>query len=367
MKGWVFLIMGDEEQRRFPRSEAAFRVRSSDLNLEGVGTDLSKGGMFVQTSRFFPLNAVLRLSVEPPEGPTFPVTCRVVFVRDVASSKQTGKPHGMGLELLDVPADKRALLDELLADSAPREPRPARVAGQLNVIVVDDDSRYRDLAAEPFRKRGDHVRTTADGLQALSMCLKDPPDVILSDVQMPRMDGWQLLRLVRARPSLSAVPVIFLTMLNSEAERLLGYQLGVDAYIGKPYNPDEMLVRVHQIVRRAQRAQSSPAMRTTMRGELEHVNPTSLLSFIEMEKKTGVLLLIGEDVARLFIKNGQIIRAEIEGVRMMGSRKVVQTILDWRSGQFEFAQKEVSGKDDVGSTITQILLEHARFVDEKAR
>jgi DNA-binding response OmpR family regulator len=232
--------------------------------------------------------------------------------------------------------------------------------------VVDDDERYRKMAAEPFLKRGDNVRTTSDGLEALSMCLKQPPDVILSDVQMPRMDGWQLLRLVRARPSLASVPVIFLTMLSGDSERLLGYQLGVDAYIPKPYNPDELLVRVHQIVRRARNSNSSPAARTTMRGDLEHVSVSSILSFLEMDRKTGALLLIGMEVARVFVQEGRILRAELEG-RTLASRQVLHTMLEWTNGQFEFAPHDVGGNDQLGMTVTGLLLEHAQLSDEKKR
>lgn len=280
-------------------------------------------------------------------------------------SAATGKATGMGLEILDVPEDKRASLEKILADKAvgARAPR-VRVTDSLSIIVVDDDLQYREMAAAPFIKRGDRVRTTADGLEALSMCLKEPPDIILTDVQMPRMDGWQLLRIVRARPSLASVPVVFLTTLTGDAERLLGYQLGVDAYISKPYNAEELLVRVHQIVRRAQTSRSSPAARSTMRGELEHVSPASLLSFLEMEKKTGILLLIGDSVSRVFVRQGRILRVEIEGANQIPSRNALMTVLDWNAGQFEFAPQDVLGRDEVGLTTTVLLLEHARLKDE---
>jgi DNA-binding response OmpR family regulator len=234
-------------------------------------------------------------------------------------------------------------------------------------VVVDDDDRYRELAAEPFRRRGDIVRTTADGLEALAMCLNDPPDIILSDVQMPRLDGWQLLRLIRSRPALAAVPVIFLTSLDSDPERLLGYQLGVDGYIPKPYTPEELLVRVHQILRRTRHGGTPLMLPTTLRGDLEHVSPSSILSFLEVEKKTGVLLLIGECVARLFISAGRLLRAELEGTeRPVASRQILTQALDWTTGQFEFLSEDVKCKNEFGSSsITSLLLEHARVSDER--
>jgi CheY-like chemotaxis protein/Tfp pilus assembly protein PilZ len=353
-----------DDKRQYPRVEAELVVRSAAL--EPASThDLSTGGVFVRTARFLPVNAVIRLTVEVPNPRVvIPMTCRVAFIRD-ASSLGSGRPAGMGLEILDVAPDRKVVLDRLLAErtSGARPPVSVRGAGALKVVVVDDDEHYRAMAAEPFLRRGDQVRSTADGLEALSMCLQDPPDVILSDVQMPRMDGWQLLRMIRARPSLASVPVVFLTSLNGDAERLLGYQLGVDAYIPKPYNPEELLVRVHQIVRRARNSLTSPIARTTLRGELEHVGTASLLSFVEMEKKTGILLLVGERVARLFLREGRLMRAEVEGERW-SSREAVMRVLGWSGGQFEFAPQDVSGPDDLGMTVTALLLEHARLTDE---
>lgn len=388
------------DSREHVRVRAQFRVRANALDKEASlpGVDVSRGGLFVRTSRFLPLGAVIKLTIEQREGSvSIPTLCRVVYVRDRGAAKATGKPAGMGLELLDIAEDKRPLLESMLqkagapapapapaparaaparAPAAPAAPAPApaparaapvqRSTGSFSVVVVDDDPNYRQLAAEPFIKRGDVVRTTTDGLEALSMCLKDPPDVILSDVQMPRMDGWQLLRVVRARPSLATVPVIFLTMLDDDQARLLGYQLGVDGYIAKPYTPEELLVRVHQIVRRTQKSRTSQLLRTMLRGELEHVAPQSLLAFLEVEKKTGILLLIGPDVARLFFRNGELLRAEIEGSDA-SPREALWTLLDWDSGQFEFAPQDVGGHNELGAPVTALLLQHAALKDEKKR
>lgn len=364
-------MTSEKEQREHVRVEASFRVRSSALEGGGLeGDNVSRGGIFIKTVRFLPLNAVIRLSIETPEGTSVPATCRVAYIRDQSAAASSGKPAGMGLELVDISDKDRPVLERLLAEKA-APPAPARVEateGALRVVVVDDDSRYRQMAAEPFKKRGDTVFTVSDGLEALAACLKDPPDVILSDVQMPRMDGWQLLRLVRARPSLASVPVVFLTTLSGESERLLGYQLGVDAYIPKPYEPNELLVRVHQIVRRARNSRTSPAARTTLRGEIEHVGVSSLLSFLEMERKSGVLLVISGDVARLFFAEGRLLRAEIEGESPgLSSRAAAMRILDSLAGQFEFAPQDVAEKDELGMSITALLLEHAREKDERTR
>jgi DNA-binding response OmpR family regulator len=364
------LPKGPGDQREHQRVEASFRVRSTALDPEDLSSEnLSKGGIFVKTVRLLPQNAVIRLSIEVPgTDVVIPATCRVAFVRSPADAQSAGKPAGMGLELLDIADDKRRELERILSEKRTAAPaQPAEQSEALRVIVVDDDARYREAAAEPFRSRGDTVVTTADGLEALASCLKEPPDVVLSDVQMPRMDGWQLLRLIRARPSLASVPVVFLTSLGGEAERLLGYQLGVDAYIPKPYQPEELLMRVHQIVRRAKNSRSTPGLRSSLRGDIAHVGLSSLFTFIEMERKTGTLLVIGDDVARLFFSAGKVLRAEVEGAVSVQSKKAVMQVLDYKTGQFEFAPGDVAVKDELATTTTALLLEHARLTDERSR
>lgn len=247
------------------------------------------------------------------------------------------------------------------------EPPAKRPTLGLDVVVVDDDPRWREAAAEPFRMRGDRVRAFSDGLEALAECIAQPPDVILTDVQMPRMDGWQLLRMLRARPGLASTPVVFLTSLDGDAERLRGFQLGVDAYLPKPFRSEELLLRVHRLVRQA--LDHAPEREgIALRGDLEHVTVASLLSFLAMEKKTGILLLVGPQVVRVFINDGRPLRAEVEGVRIRpSSREVLHEVLDWNAGQFEVLEQTVSGLDELRGDANSLVLEHARLKDEGAR
>src|SRR5207302_9873488 len=137
-----------------------------------------------------------------------------------ATAAKTGKPAGMGIQFLDLDEQALTRIGQFIAEqSVTAESDPASRRGKpLKVLVVDDDHSSREAAAKPFRDRGDDVRTASDGVDALAACLKDPPDVILSDVQMPRMDGWQLVRIVRSRAELAQVAMLFLTRLRGEDE-----------------------------------------------------------------------------------------------------------------------------------------------------
>lgn len=361
---------GESDSRRNGRIEAAFRVRyrSVDDLVDALTQDLSRGGTFIRTRRFLPINAVVRVNLELPDGiGDVALVCRVAFVRGEAEAAELEKPAGMGLEFLDLDADRLAQLTTLLTDQARQHALPAAPPRKrLDVVVVDDDPGFREPIARALRQRGDDVREAADGLDALALCLKQTPDLVVSDVQMPRMDGWQLLRMLRARPSLMRVPVILLTTLADDEARLRGYRLGVDDYIAKPVREDEFLVRADRLLARA--PSPAAAERHSLRGDLEHVSLPSLLSFLAMEQKTGVLLLVGPAEARIFLRGGRPLRVEIDDVAVADADDPsLFELLGWQAGQFELAAQDVACADDLGTTVMALLLEHARRSDEAGR
>jgi DNA-binding response OmpR family regulator len=120
---------------------------------------------------------------------------------------------------------------------------------KLKILVVDDESRMRKLVHDFLAKAGYEVHEAEDGNQAVEMffAANDYALVIL-DVMMPKMDGWQALREIR---NFSKVPIIMLTAKSDERDELLGFQLGVDEYISKPFSPKILVARVQAIIRRS--------------------------------------------------------------------------------------------------------------------
>lgn len=337
----------------------------------GYSKNLSKGGLFLRTEKFLPVDTLVRLHIELPDGGgEITVSCRVAFVRDATDWGSVGQPPGMGIQFLETETDAKERVEKFIAECATQEePTVESRKKPLDVLVVDDDEPYCTVASEPFRARGDTVRIAHDGIEALAQCLKRAPDVILCDVQMPRMDGWQFLRLVRARPALAAVPFVFLTTLQSEEDRLLGYKLGVDDYIAKPYKPREVVARCDRAVARAERSKKSDRPRATLRGDLQQVGLASVLSFLELEKKTGVLVVSGATSASIWIRDGSPLRVEGEIAvgpsAPEGPRGRIFALLDLPTGTFEFGAQSVDGRDELNTTFTSLLLEHARRQDEQ--
>ena len=119
---------------------------------------------------------------------------------------------------------------------------------RLKVLVVDDESRMRKLVRDFLVKSNFEVLEAGDGEEALDIFYKDKDiALIILDVMMPKMDGWQVCREIRAY---SKVPIIMLTAKSDERDELLGFELGVDEYISKPFSPKILVARVEAILRR---------------------------------------------------------------------------------------------------------------------
>ena len=126
---------------------------------------------------------------------------------------------------------------------------------QCTVLVVDDDPHIRDLLTFALQKAGLATREAADGEAALAEIALRAPDLVILDINMPRMDGIETCRRIRAGGDL---PILFLSSRDDEIDRILGMELGADDYVVKPFSPREVVARVAAILRRAARTPPPP-------------------------------------------------------------------------------------------------------------
>ncbi len=119
----------------------------------------------------------------------------------------------------------------------------------MKVLAVDDDLELLRLIAFTLRQSGYLVLEAQDGLQALAIADKERPDLVLLDVNLPRIDGFEVLE--RLRSAGSTVPVLMLTVRSSEEDQVKGLDLGADDYLTKPFSPRTLLARVRALLRRA--------------------------------------------------------------------------------------------------------------------
>ena len=133
------------------------------------------------------------------------------------------------------------------------------------VLVVDDDVDVRELVAELLARAGYSVSQAPNGREALKLLFDERPDLVLLDISMPELDGWATLERIR---ELSDVPVLMLSALGAELEKVRALRAGADDYVTKPFGRQELLARVESLLRRA----PSPEVRDAYRDSLLEVD-----------------------------------------------------------------------------------------------
>jgi DNA-binding response OmpR family regulator len=156
------------------------------------------------------------------------------------------------------------------------EPNAVGVTGR--VLVVDDDVTVRDVVRRYLERAGHEVRLAGNGEEALRLAERMRPDLVVLDLMLPGLDGLEVCRRLRER---WAVPVVMLTALGEEEDRIAGLQLGADDYVTKPFSPRELALRVGSVLRRAEAmpARGPRATRELVDGELR-VDPVARLAVL---------------------------------------------------------------------------------------
>ena len=127
------------------------------------------------------------------------------------------------------------------------------------VLIVDDELNLLRALEMRLRAEGYDVRSARSGGEALVRLAESAPDLIISDIPMPGMDGYALARTLRESPGMSLIPIIFLTAKDTVADRIAGFDAEVDAYLTKPFEPNELLAVVANILRRVRRTHTQIA------------------------------------------------------------------------------------------------------------
>src|SRR5678815_3628987 len=167
--------------------------------------------------------------------------------------------------------------------------RSATMAKQL--LVVDDDPSLLLAVSETLRAEDYEVQTARRGSEAMIRVAESLPDLIISDIRMPGMDGHALVRNLRASPRTRLVPIIFLTAKDETADRIAGFRTGVDAYVTKPFESEELLAIVKSILERVQRTHSDLAR---MFGDQDD----AAIELVRDEELTDAEWRVAEAVAR---------------------------------------------------------------------
>jgi DNA-binding response OmpR family regulator len=175
-------------------------------------------------------------------------------------------------------------------------------AQAARILLVDDEQSVQKLLAYPLRKEGYEVIPALDGQEALDRARSESFDLVVLDVMLPKLDGFEVCRQLRAR---SGVPIIMLTAKAEELDKVLGLELGADDYITKPFSMREFRSRVKAVLRRAERLHEGEEEEPLEEGELridfakrsvELRDEPIKLTFVEFE----ILAMLAQSPGRVF-------------------------------------------------------------------
>lgn len=183
---------------------------------------------------------------------------------------------------------------------------------QFRILVVDDEERVLNFLRAKLGALGYSVLTASNGLEAVEQAQAQEPDLIVLDLIMPKMNGFETLKEVR---SFSSVPVIILSAKGADVDKIKGLGLGADDYLQKPFNPDELVARIEAVRRRLQAADSRRTPESlsvgdltvdfegqcvVLRGKQEHLTRIEWLLLSVLARNAGRLMLYEDLLTRIW-------------------------------------------------------------------
>ncbi|TNF45410.1 response regulator [bacterium] len=229
---------------------------------------------------------------------------------------------------------------------------------RIKILVVDDEENIRHLLRLAFEDDFD-VREARDGEDALKEALVWKPDLIISDIMMPKLDGYGLYRKLKGRPETASVPFVFLSAKKDVEERVVGLEMGADDYITKPFSIKELKAKIRSIIKKA----NDLKVRGSLEGLLSEVELIEIIQLLEMGRKTGMLILeTPENTGNIYFVDGQ---PQFARTDPWSGNDAFFTMLSWKEGRFRLdpAVQEVEENID-GHRGQELLMEGVRLVDE---
>ena len=202
------------------------------------------------------------------------------------------------------------------------------------VLVVEDEVRLARTIELYLGQRGFTVRTASNGAEALERIAEARPDVIVTDIMMPVMDGYTLCRRLRTDPVTCAIPFLFLTSKDDDRDRVRGLKMGADDYLAKPCDLGELHACVHALLSCVEAVRQIPLDSIRIVGRLADTDLLDVLQMLELQEKAGALVVKRDgESGVVYLRAGKIVAA---GLGTAEGREPLASLLTWKTGDYCF-------------------------------
>ena len=241
------------------------------------------------------------------------------------------------------------------------------------ILIVEDEPGMIELLTVALEDEGYNISIANNGQQGLRKVEEESPDLIISDVMMPDMNGYDFCQQLRENPKTAAIPFIFLTAKKDVSDRVRGLNLGADDYISKPFHVVEVVARIKTLMMRVKRARPAAAPSSAMTteseaafaGDLEKMSIGEVVQTITLTRKNGRLLVVnGAKRGEVYFQDAMVMYADVD--RKKGEEAIYR-LLSWKNGQFKFDSGAVAKTRNLQKSAEGLLMEGMRRLDEYAR
>jgi len=240
-----------------------------------------------------------------------------------------------------------------------------------SVLIADEDAAFRKYLAMPLAAQGFTIHEAADGSAAWQLAVQNRPWMILADISMPEVDGFEFCRRVRSHPMLSRLPLLFISGSDKYKERYRALQIGADDFLSKNMPVRELLMRIQLLMTRySDLSASEPKAGTAevagaFQGRIEVFGAPALLQMCAQGRLTGLFTSLAEDSLNtatvMGLREGDIVSAS---VGEKGGTDAVYAFLAWTQGSFKFTPGDPGQGEPLAQSVEHLLLEGCRLLDE---
>lgn len=234
------------------------------------------------------------------------------------------------------------------------------------ILIVDDNPSVLKLLNISLSKAGYNIVEADNGETAFEVANREYPDLIISDIMMPQMDGIELCWMIRESSKVPLVPFIFLTSFDDSEMEIRGFRAGADEYLSKPIDRKELLDRVADLLKRTgklKNIEKTSNKKKAFSGDLNELSIVELVQMLNLNKKSGILTIDSDKIkGEIYLREGHLIGAKTYN---KAGEEAFYDLVALEKGTFNFELSDERYDQNINNSTMNVIMEACRIMDEK--